>query len=358
LRVALAGLGSAATRAHLPALDRLQGELPVTIVAAADSSRERRRHVESLVPATPIFGDAAAMLASVPSDVLVIATQPAAHAELILLGAASDRHVVCEKPLVLDGAQHERVAAAYRRRPDLGLIAVHQYRYSPLWAPVSRWLSRLHRLGVPVALDVEVERVAVDPHASSNWRTDVAASGGMLADHGVHFLALAHTIGSDIELTRARRALDTPGGERSYAQARFGSGTLRLITITGAPRRTTLLRASVAGLTLTWRDADAQFAIRGHTVRRWTAASLSDRDQVDDLYVPFYRELLASLAHADWRRERTAEALTIGRAVVSMLEQANTPGPQPPAAPGESGGPPQSPPIGAPVNLAGRRQLK
>ena len=338
MRVALAGLGSAATRAHLPALDRLGGELPVTIVAATDTNSERRRHVGSLMPTTPIFEDAAAMLARVPSEVLVIAAEPAAHAELILLGAASDRHVVCEKPLVLDGAQRARVEDAYRHRPDLALISVHQYRYSPLWFRVSRWLRRLHRLGAFVALDVEVERVAADPHASSNWRRDVAASGGMLVDHGVHFLALAHTIDSDIELTHARRALDAQGAERSYAQARFGSGTLRLMTVTGARSRTTLLRASVAGLTLTWRDADAQLAVRGHTVRRWTAASLSDRDQVDGLYVPFYRESLANLAHADWRRVRTAEALTIGRTVVSMLEQANTRGPQPPAAPGEIGG--------------------
>jgi predicted dehydrogenase len=357
LRVALAGLGSAATRAHLPALDLLHGELPITIVAAADTSRERRRYVESLVPAPPIFEDAATMLAHVPSDVLVIATQPTAHAELILLAAANDRHVICEKPLLLDGAQHDRVADVYRRRPDLALISVHQYRYSPLWARVSPWLRRLHRLGVAVALEAEVERVAADPHASSNWRTEVAASGGMLADHGVHFLALAHTIDGDIELTCARRALDAPGGERSYAQARFGSGTLRLVTITGAPRRTTLLRASVADLALTWRDADAQLAVRGRTVHRWAAASLSDRDQVDDLYVPFYRESLANLIHAGWRRERTAEALTIGRVVVSMLEQANTVGPQPPAGPGESDAPHQSPPIAAPVNLAGRRHL-
>jgi predicted dehydrogenase len=323
LRIALAGLGSAATRAHVPAINWLSGEPPVTIAAVADPSRECRRQARSLVPAIPIFEDAATMLATVPSDVLVIAAQPAAHADLILLGAASDRHVICEKPLVLDSTRQEQVAAAYRHRPDLALVSVHQYRYSPFWVKVSRWLRHLLWLGIPTALDVKIERVATDPNASSNWRTDVASSGGMLADHGVHFLALAYAIRGDIELISARSTLDVPGAEHSHAQARFGSGTLRLLTCTGAPRRSTLLRVSAAGLTLTWRDADVRLALGGHTVRRWTAASLSDRDQVDGLYIPFYREVLANLAHARWRRERTAEALAIGRTVVSMVEQAN-----------------------------------
>jgi predicted dehydrogenase len=308
-----------------------------------------------LIPAIPIFEDTATMLATVPADVLVIATEPAAHADLIVLGAASGRHVICEKPLVLDSARQEQVAAAYRHRPELALVSVHQYRYAQVWVRISRWLRHVLRLGIPTVLDVKIERVTTDPHASSNWRTDLTCSGGMLADHGVHFFALAYGVGGDIELISARSTLDVSGAEHSHAQAQFGSGVLRLLACTGAPRRTTLLCVSVAGLKLTWQDADVRLAFGGHTVRRWTAASLSDREQVDGLYIPFYRQVLANLAHERWRRERTAEALGIGRTVVSMVEQANALHRPPIAGPGKGDESPQSPPIAASVNLAGRR---
>ena len=314
------GLGSAATRAHLPALNQLGNEFPVALVAAADISRERRRHAESLLPDTPLFANASDMVATVGFDVLVIATQPSAHAELIVLGVSNGKHVVCEKPLVLDYSQHARVATVYRSRPDLALIPVHQYRYSPLWALISQWLSRLDRVGLPVTLEVEVERAGADPHAASNWRTNVAASGGMLADHGAHFLALAHSVSADIAVTKASSTRDPTGVEFSHARARVGSGTLRLTTVNGTPNRSTQVRASLAGLALSWRDAEAQIGLHGHTLLHWRVASLSNRDYVDSLYVCLYRDMLANLGRANWRRARTAEALAIGTAVVSMLE--------------------------------------
>jgi predicted dehydrogenase len=325
LRIALAGLGSAATRAHLPALERLNREFPLTLVAAADPSAERRRLVDSFLRDTPVFEEAHDMLATVQCDTLVIATPPACHGELILLGARYGVHVVCEKPLVLDRHQQAQVAELYRSRPELALIAVHQYRHSPLWALASSWLRHVDRSGMPIILDVEVQRSVADPYATSDWRTQLAASGGALADHGVHFLALAHTISNDIDVRWARRELDGGGGEHSRARVSFGSGVLNLATFTGAPQRSTALHARVTGAVLRWRDYEAEIILLGRTVRRWPVESLSDREHIDELYVPFYRDTLANLTDPDWRRARTDEALRIGGAVVAMLKDADAP---------------------------------
>jgi predicted dehydrogenase len=324
LRVALVGLGAAAFRGHLPALARLESEQAVTLVGVADLDRDRRAAIAAEQPETPVFDSVETMLASVRSDVLVVAAEPGAHARLAVLGAQHGQHLLCEKPLAITRVDHDLIAASFVGRSDLGLIAVHQYRYSPTWVSLSRWVRRVNRLRIPFRLVVHVERVGTDRHAASTWREDFERSGGMLADHGTHFLALAYTISETLEVLCVSRTDQNGRRERAGAKVHLGSGTLELHVSAAALERHTRVDVQAGGIALRWHDEALLLKARTRTLHRWGADALSDRAQVDALYVPLYRDLVANFRDASWRAHRTAEALTVGNVLIELLEKATS----------------------------------
>lgn len=324
MRVAIAGLGAATVRGHLPALRLLECEGRVKLVAGADPSASRRSAVAAAIPGVPIFARTREMLAKASSDVLVIATEPRAHAALVRLAVDHQQQVLCEKPLVLTSGEFADIAACYAGRSNVGLASVHQYRYSPPWVRLEAAARLLDRMGVRFELSVEVERPGTDPHAAAPWRADLGSSGGMLADHGVHFLALAWTIRQELRVLAGLRTA-TDDGEHSTARVSFGHGVLDLSLWSGGRRRLTCVGLESPQLRLCWRDATVDQFARGRSIGHERVAALSDRRHVDSLYVPLYRELAARGHDPSWWALRTAEALGVARALVAVLELAARP---------------------------------
>ena len=319
MRIAIAGLGGAASRGHLPALAQLGGA--VRLVGAADPDEERRAALAKRLRGAALFESAEEMLAGVDAEVLVVASEPRVHGGLVAAGMERGLHVVCEKPLAVARGDHEATAAACVRRPELALVPVHQYRYSPPWASIRRWGRWAARLRRPYALTVDLQRKGTDLHAASPWRSDPACSGGMLADAGVHFIALAWTLDERLEPLAAVRHQDEAGCERSAMLLRMGSGLLRLQAWNGAAARHTGLELQLEGATISWRDELAALRRGGRTLLRRRVPALSDRSHVDALYGPLYRDLAANLGNEVWRMRRTSEALGVGEVLVSLLER-------------------------------------
>jgi predicted dehydrogenase len=318
VRIALAGLGSSALRAHLPALAALGTD--ATLVAAADPAGVRRNALAAQSPATLLFPSAEDMLAEVDCDVLVVATTPSSHTELVALGMDRGLDVLCEKPLSIRETDHATIARACARRPDLAVVPVHQYRYSPQWREMARWARLANHLQQAFSLMFSIERPSTDPHAVSPWRKDIDQTGGMLADMGVHFLALAWTIDPRLGLLAAFREIEA-SGERSTAIYRVGSGVMVLEMSNGAPARHNHAALSLGPMSIDWDDSAARAAVRGRRLRQRVVPALSDRHHVDALYRPLYRDLARNRLNPAWRIERTAETLAVGAATVELLEQ-------------------------------------
>lgn len=318
MKVAIAGLGSAATRAHLPALDCLGGR--AQLVGAADFDENCLRAASQKLEQVPLFSCAKEMLAQVDADVLLIATEPRAHASLIEAGMERGLHVLCEKPLAVERVEHEAIAAACGRRPDLALVPVHQYRYSPPWTSFRRWARKAARKGHPFALIVDLQRNGTDRHAASPWRADPIRTGGMFADAGVHFLALAWTLEERLEVLATSRRREA-AGERSAALLRLGSGVLKLQAWNGAAARHTGLELQLPHATISWRDGLSSLRVGGRTLVRRRVEALSDRSHVDDLYKALYQDLTRNLDSEAWRMQRTAEALGVSEVLVTLLER-------------------------------------
>jgi predicted dehydrogenase len=289
------------------------------LVGASEPEPERRALVESLRPGLALFATTQEMLESVDSDVLIVATDPSAHADLVCLASRYGQHVVCEKPLALTREQYNRVATEVA--PIGSVVAVHQFRHAATWRRIAPWARAARAAGLPFSLAVDIQRVRTDPLAAARWR-DAADYGGMLADHGVHYFALGWTLSRRLDVLHAARVLQ-PGSERSSATVRIGSGRLEFSACAGAATSRNRLVLRVGQAALTWVDDTATASIAGARVtplRR--TGSLSDRRYTDSLYRPFYTELAAKLHDPRWRRRRTEEAATVGATLIAALEAA------------------------------------
>ena len=319
MRVALAGLGAAAQRGHLPAIERHAAAGTMDLVAAADPDAVARDRTTRRLPRTPLFASADAMLAAVECELVVIAASSPSHVDLVAVALQRGAHVLCEKPLALTLAGYESVARAYARHPGAGLVSVHQYRYSPGWIAILRTARLAARMHLPFKVSADVERVGVDALAASPWRADVARSGGIFADHGVHFLALAWGIDCDLDvlaMARSRREV----GERASAFVRLGSGALALQLRTGAPDRHTSVLFEAGNVALTWSGATLALRVGPRLVFTRRVPDLADRAHVDALYHRLYDDIVQNLARASWRAQRSAETLVVGRALLELLD--------------------------------------
>jgi len=325
LSIGLCGLGSAATRAHLPALSRAEETGAATVVGVCDPDPSRRERFLRHALHARGYADVAGLLDGARPDLLVIASPPSAHLPAITAAVTRGVDVLCEKPLGLserDVTQLDELAAAH---PDRLLAPVHQYRLAPAWRVFTRALQVASARDCAFRVDVEVERPGTDPLSAGGWRADPDHEGGILGDHAVHYLALCWTTGLPARVTACERSGEG-GSETARTEVRLGRGMATIsVSFAGHARRNRVaLDVPSAGFHLDWHDESLTVTRRGGagSVRR--VGALSARQFVNDLYEPMYDELLARRDDPAWRAERTAETLGVARLLAGSLRLAST----------------------------------
>lgn len=118
-KVAIAGLGTAARTITLPALARLSS---LAVVGGCDPVARAGGFP------FPVFLSAEEMLEKARPDILVVATPPASHFDLVRLGLDAGCHVFCEKPFMntLEEADQALALARERRR---WIVVNNQFRF-------------------------------------------------------------------------------------------------------------------------------------------------------------------------------------------------------------------------------------
>ena len=211
LRGAIIGFGAVAQNGHLPAYLK-SGE--VNIVAVVDRTDTRRKAAQESVPGIATFRTIAELAAGAEIDFVDICTPPAFHGEPLLDALGRGWDVLCEKPLLLDPVELEKVRAL-SRETGRAVVPVHNWKYAPIIRRATEAL-RSGAVGELSGVEIETLRIedcaAVDP-ANPNWRRNPAiAGGGILMDHGWHAIYLArHWFGEDPTGVEAKLERATPG---------------------------------------------------------------------------------------------------------------------------------------------------
>lgn len=196
-------------------------EMPeVRIAAVADLDASRARSLASQYGAAA-YGSLDELLADASVEIVALNTPPYLHETQGLAAIAAGKHLFCEKPLALTvGGGAALIEAAEVR--GLRLTVDYVMRRNPLWAAV----AGLRKSGILGRL----LHMSLTNHAAglnlpdSHWFWDVAKSGGIWIEHGVHFFdAFAWVVGIKGEIV-ASRQFARPDGvvDRVEALAQYG----------------------------------------------------------------------------------------------------------------------------------------
>ncbi len=176
LRVAVAGAGFMGTThaqrwAALPEV-RVVGVYSRTAARAEALAR----------PSGAVATDDIQSLLAMPADVVDICLPTDRHADVAVAAFAARRHVVCEKPIALDPADGERMAAEARRADRLLLVA-HVVRFWPEYARL-REMVLGGAIGRPTS--AAAERLQEGPGWVGDGWGARAAGGGPVVDLQIH----------------------------------------------------------------------------------------------------------------------------------------------------------------------------
>jgi predicted dehydrogenase len=243
-RGAIVGFGAVAANGHLPAY--LKSE-EARIVAVVDRTPERRQVAIRAMPGIQTFASISELAATTEIDFVDICTPPAAHGEPILAALAHGWNVLCEKPLLLDLAELEKVRAL-ANETKRAVVPVHNWKYAPIIRRATEAL-RSGRIGRLNEIEIETLRVddcaAVDP-ANPNWRRDPAmAGGGILMDHGWHAIYLARDwFGKDPVAVQANLHRTGPAAieDEATLTLRFPNGVAKIFLTWRAEKRRNTIR--------------------------------------------------------------------------------------------------------------------
>ncbi len=130
IRLGIIGSGNIVRTRHLPAIRSLRAR--ACVVGISDTHRERADELarKYSIPYASSNGQTLADIAWIDNvDAVVIATPPFSHGSLVLQALAAGKHVLVEKPFVLD-LEEGRNAIGLARRRNVILAVNHNFQFS------------------------------------------------------------------------------------------------------------------------------------------------------------------------------------------------------------------------------------
>ncbi|GAA2060814.1 Gfo/Idh/MocA family oxidoreductase [Catenulispora yoronensis] len=189
IRAGIAGAGMVAA-VHADAIRRAGG----VVVGVAASTPERSKAAVQRLNAGRAFDTAEELALADDIDVVHVCTPNALHGPLVRAALAAGKHVVCEKPLSLTGADSEELTALAERS---GLVAAVPlvYRYHPM-AVEARERVRAGDLGAIRLIHGHYLQDWLARPDDNNWRVDPAVGGASraFADIGSHWCDLVEWV--------------------------------------------------------------------------------------------------------------------------------------------------------------------
>ena len=179
LRVGLVGYGFAGQTFHAPVLSAVPG---LQLAAVASSQPDK---VLADWPEAAVFPDVHALLAAQPAvDLVVVATPNEAHFPVARAALESGRHVVVDKPFVLDARQARQLADLARARGKI--VSVYQNRrFDSDFLTLKQVLAE-GRVGRPVFFESHFDRYR--PDVRVRWREQKVPGAGLWVDLGSHLM--------------------------------------------------------------------------------------------------------------------------------------------------------------------------
>lgn len=170
----------------VPAIQATDG---CEVVAIASRDRGRADAAAEQLGIATAYGSYEELLEAPEVDVVYLPLPNDLHAPWVLRAAAAGKHVLCEKPLAMDAAEAETMAAACE---DAGVVLAEafMYRHHPTWVEALR-LVRTGAIGQLQAVQSFFSYHDDDP---DDIRNQLARGGGALRDVGCYCINLSRLL--------------------------------------------------------------------------------------------------------------------------------------------------------------------
>jgi predicted dehydrogenase len=211
VRVAIVGFGFTAEKGHVPAY-RSRNDIRLTAVVDPVTARRAaalRQYSDIRVYET--FGDLLEEYSD-EIDIIDICLPNALHVENVKQALAADKHVLCEKPLVLNKAEYKELVQIATERKRI-LYPCHNYKFAPSIVHAA-YLINSGEIGQPLFASFNIFGAGFQrgvPQWKPDWRKDKAlAGGGIMIDHGLDAISVAQTLfgGSPQRISAHTRSLN------------------------------------------------------------------------------------------------------------------------------------------------------
>ncbi|MFW6058927.1 MAG: Gfo/Idh/MocA family protein [Phycisphaeraceae bacterium] len=223
-KIGLIGCGGI-TQQHLSAY---QGA-GYTIAALTDLDRQRAvERRDAFYPQADVEDSAESLLARADIDVVDLALHPKPRAPLILDAIAAGKHVLSQKPFVLDLVHGQRAVEAADKAGVK--LAVNQ---NGRWAPHVAWMHQ----AIEAGLIGRVVSVDTAVHWDHNWTADTPFNDIphlLLYDFAIHWFDMLHCYTRAFEPKRVYASLDQSASQRArppllgQVQVEFAQGQATL----------------------------------------------------------------------------------------------------------------------------------
>jgi predicted dehydrogenase len=165
------------------------GDSKARVTAVADVNRAAAEAFAKDMGDAKVYGDWREMLRDPRVEAVYVATPPYLHREMVLACVDAGKHVLCEKPLMMNAAEVAEIARACEMKRGVKVASCSSRFLNAVAVKVKGMISS-GDLG-------EIERVSLVMSRAgtpsvpewSNWRSDPAkAGGGLVMDWGVYDL--------------------------------------------------------------------------------------------------------------------------------------------------------------------------
>lgn len=223
IRVAVVGLG----KMGLSHYALLNAHPRVEVAAVCDTS-SYVLGVLGKYTGVRTFGDYDRLLAEAELDAVVIATPSSSHVAMAQAAMERGLHVFCEKPLTLDAADTDRLAATAAERGLVTQVGYHN-RFVGAFEEVKRLLDA-GAIGRVTHVFGEAYGPVVLKPKGRTWRSRRSEGGGCLYDYAAHVINLVNwylgepvgVAGTVLPRFFSRETDDAAFGTLHFAEGRTG----------------------------------------------------------------------------------------------------------------------------------------
>jgi predicted dehydrogenase len=221
LGVGLLGYAQSVGKAHGLGIEATAG---LRLRSACDLDQQRLMQAQIDFPQVKTCDSAKAVAEDPEVDLVIIATPPNTHASLSLQMMAAGKHVICEKPLAINGKETAAMAAMAKTQ-EVHLSCHQNRRWDVDYLAIKQALAE-GLIGELFYLEMFVGGFN---HPCGYWHSHDAISGGTTYDWGAHYLdwvvSLVRQEVSAVISTRQNRVWhDVTNADQERIQIRFSGG--------------------------------------------------------------------------------------------------------------------------------------